>query len=106
VPRRDEPIAVQLIGEGFVEMLSARDISEGGLAVAIHHAVDAATLVDEVQVIISLPGLLSFSAKAQVRHISVAAKTFGVEFTSIRPEDLQTIEKYVARRVAEGGTAE
>lgn len=106
VPRRNEPISVQLIGNGFIEMLSARDISTGGLAVAIQHDVDPAVLTDELQIIVSLPGARSFSAQGLVRHISTSAKMFGVQFTSIKPNDLASLEAYVSARVAEGGTAE
>lgn len=104
-PRPQEPITVQLIGEGFIEMLRARDISVGGLAVSIHHDVHPEALTSEVQVIISLPGTLSFSAKGMVRHISAAKQMFGVQFTVLRDQDRQAIERYVALRVTENGVA-
>ena len=61
-PRAQQPIAVQLIGEGFIEMLRARDISEGGLAVSIHHDVDPSAFTSEVQIIVSLPECWLLSA--------------------------------------------
>ena len=103
-PRHNEPITVQLVSKGLREILWARDISVGGLAVAIHHDVDAKTLTDEVHIIVSLAGVFSFKAKANVRHISTSNLMFGVQFTAIDPKDLASIEAFVTQRVAEGGT--
>lgn len=106
-PRANEPITVQLVGKGkgkFAEIWWARDISAGGMAVAIHHDVDTATLSSEVQIIVGLPGALAFKAMAQVRHISSSSLMFGVQFSSIEPANLAAIEAYVTTRVSEGGT--
>ena len=85
-------------------MLRARDISEGGLAVSIHHDVDPSAFTSEVQIIVSLPGLLSFKAWGTVRHISAAKQMFGVEFTSLKEADRVSIRRYVELRIGEHGT--
>jgi len=104
-PRENEPITVRLVSKGLTEILWARDISAGGMAVAIHHDVDPKTLASEVQIIVGLPGLPSFKAKAHVRHISTSTLMFGVQFTVIDPRHLAIVEVYVTQRVAEGGLA-
>ena len=102
-PLENEPITVRLVGKGLTEILWARDISAGGMAVAIHHDVDPKTLASEVQIIVGLPNRPSFKAKAQVRHISTSTLMFGVQFTAIDPKSLEVIEAYVLERVAQGG---
>lgn len=104
-PRSNEPITVRLMGKRLVEILWARDISVGGMAVAIHHDVDPKTLANEVEILVGLPGARAFKARAQVRHISTSTLMFGVQFTAITPQDVAAIEAYVAMRAAEGGIA-
>jgi hypothetical protein len=103
-PRPNEPITIRVLGKKLVEILWARDISVGGVAVLIHHDVDATTLANEVDIMVGLPDRPAFKARAQVRHIATSSM-FGVQFTLIKPEDVAAIEAYVAQRVAEGGLA-
>lgn len=116
LPRPNQPIPVQLVSAPLPgapktkkklgnEILWARDISVGGIAVEIHHDVDPATLAAEVEIIVSLPDEPEFHARAAVRHISTSAMMFGVQFTHISPEDVGRIDAYVRARVLEGGTA-
>lgn len=105
VPKANAPIGVQLIGDGFIELLRAYDISVGGLAVSIPHGVDPTGMRSEVQVIITLPEGRGFSAWGTIRHISAGAQRFGVQFTRIAPENVDRIKAYVERRLAEGGAA-
>ncbi len=105
-PRLNEPITVQLLGKKrLTEILWARDISVGGIAVAIHHDVDAATLSNEVEIMVTLPDCAPFEARAAVRHISTSSLMFGVQFTAIEPGHVALIERYVTARVAEDGVA-
>ncbi len=103
-PREDEPITVRLLGKRLTEILWARDISVGGMAVLIHHDVDQKTLTNEIEILVGLPGVAAFKTRAQVRYISTSTM-FGVQFTALQPKDVATIEAYVAKRVAEGGLA-
>src|SRR3954471_21893733 len=36
-PRKDAPVEVQIVGDGFIEMVAARDISIGGLGIHVPH---------------------------------------------------------------------
>ncbi len=95
---------MRLLGKRLTEILWARDISVGGMAVLIHHDVDQKTLANEIEILVGLPGVAAFKTRAQVRYISTSTM-FGVQFTALQPNDVATIEAYVAKRVAEGGLA-
>lgn len=103
-PRENEPITVRLLGKRLTEILWARDISVGGMAVVIHHDVDQKTLSNEIEILVGLPGVPAFKTRGQVRYFS-ASTMFGVQFTALQPKDLALVEAYVAARVAEGGLA-
>lgn len=105
LPRPAEPIKVQLIGDGFVELLRARDISISGLAVTITHEIDVGLMASEIQILLALPGEKAFTAYGNVRHISKERGVFGVQFTRISEDNLVHVSAYVAKRLDEGGVA-
>jgi hypothetical protein len=36
-PKDDEPVEIQLIGANFIDVLNAKDISEGGVGIFVEH---------------------------------------------------------------------
>jgi c-di-GMP-binding flagellar brake protein YcgR len=104
-PDPAHPIKVQIVGNGFIEVLKARDISVGGLAVQIPHDLDLRPGQNSVELVISLPGSKPFAADAEIRHewSSPGSRAFGIEFKRLSDADKERIQKYVEQRTAEGG---
>jgi len=110
-PLPSEPVEIHLTGQGlfdglFIDVLHAKDISEGGVGVEVLHSFKGCDLNQEVELIIDLPGIGDpFKAKGRVRHMmrsSASGGFFGVEFAEIAPVDLSKIKKYIHDRVSEG----
>ena len=99
-PKKSEPIEVQIMGEGFLEVLHARDISCGGVGVLVSHGFEGYDLDQEVELILSLPGVRSFCIGGRIRHSSEyrGDTFFGVEFVDLPREDRRKIKRYVKER--------
>ncbi len=93
------------MGTGFLEVLRARDISEGGVAVFVAHDFSGCAIDDPVDVIVKLGREKPFTARGVIRHLSKGEGNhfFGVKFVRISDENLARIRQYVERRLAEGG---
>lgn len=98
IPPPENPVEIQVIGQGFIEVLSAKDISVGGACVAVPHGFAGCNLNQEVELVITLPEEVSFKAKGKIRHQQKTGSNsgyFGVEFAEIGPEGYYMIEKYI-----------
>ena len=93
------------MGNGFLEVLSARDISVGGVAVFVPHDFGGCNIDDPIDVIVKLAAEKPFTARGIIRHTSTKAGDhfFGVQFTRVSDENLARIGRYVERRLAQGG---
>jgi hypothetical protein len=105
-PRADQPIEVQIVGDGFLEMVKARDIGVGGLSVHVPHHFEGCNIHSEVQLVVKLPNQKPFLARGFIRHRAgrgVMEDFFGLEFSKLGPDDATRIEQYVSKRTVEGG---
>jgi hypothetical protein len=93
------------MGDGFLEVLRARDISVGGLAVFVPHDYSGCDINDPVDVIVKLGQERPFTVRGIIRHASRHANDhfFGVKFTNLSADNTERIRRYVERRLAEGG---
>lgn len=85
------------MGNGFLEVLSARDISVGGLGVSVKHKFEGCDTNSEVDLIVTLGRARPFKTRGVIRHAS--NDFFGVQFTALAPEHEKAIEAYVATRL-------
>jgi len=107
-PAPGTKIEIHLMGAGFLEVLHARDISEGGVAVFVPHDFGGCDIDDPVDVIVKLGHEKPFTARGIIRHLSKGSSSdhfFGVQFTRISDDNLARIRQYVDRRLAQGGAA-
>jgi hypothetical protein len=106
-PAPGTTIEVQIMGTDFLEVLHARDISEGGVAVFVAHDFSGCAIDDPVDVIVKLGREKPFTVRGVIRHLSNRAGDhfFGVKFTRVSDENLARIRQYVERRLAQGGAA-
>jgi c-di-GMP-binding flagellar brake protein YcgR len=99
---------VQIMGDGFLDSVRARDISAGGLSVYVPHDFAGCNLQAAVELVVKLPQARPFMARGVVRHLSAEAESrhyFGVEFTDVPAEKRGQIEAYVQQRLSLGAVA-
>jgi len=108
VPSDQEPVEVQIIGDGFIDILTAKDIGPGGVGIYVAHGFQGLNIVCDVEVIISIPREKSFKARGVIKHKrrlsnhdSEQQDFFGILFTQIYNKHRQLLERYVAERLNE-----
>ncbi len=101
-----EPVEVQIMGKDFLDVLTARDVGKNGIGVNIPEGYASTNVMDEVLLIISIPGHRSFDAIGSIKHTDGEKPCkndlgLGILFTKIRAADRQTLEKYIDARLSE-----
>jgi c-di-GMP-binding flagellar brake protein YcgR len=96
-PNPAAPVRVDIMGEGFLEVLRARDISVGGLGIRVPHGFAGCDIDGEVELIVTLGRGRPFKTRAAIRHLSKTGsdQVFGVEFVALSPEQRESVEAYV-----------
>jgi len=91
------PIRVDIMGNGFLDVLNARDISRGGLGIRVPHGFEGCDINNKVELIVTLGRARPFKTKGVIRHYSKTAKdhVFGLEFIALAPEQVEAIEAYI-----------
>jgi c-di-GMP-binding flagellar brake protein YcgR len=90
------PVRVDIMGRGFLDVLSARDISVGGLGISVPHGFEGCDIDSEVELIVTLGRTRPFKTRGAIRHHGQAGqRLFGVEFTALSAEQQQAIEAYI-----------
>jgi len=101
-PEPDEPIEIQLMSQGFLDIFDARDISATGIGIFVPYRFEGCKLRSPVDLVITLPAEEPFLAKGRIIHrTKVAREFFGVEFVDLPPSHIAKIVSYVERRFAE-----
>ena len=99
MPARNEPVYIQIMGDGFLDMFAARDISATGVSIVVPHRFEDCNLDDEVELIITLPGQRPFMARGQIVHRTKTNEAFfGVQFSGLRSRYRDLISAYVRSR--------
>lgn len=105
-PDPAHPVEVQVIGADFIDIVQARNISEGGAKIEVPHLFAGCDIGQPVDLIIVLPGTKSFRAKGLIKHTAGGSSpAFGLKFTELAPADLQRIVNYVHEREEAGAIA-
>jgi len=95
----DAPVRIDIIGEDFIDVLSAVDISEGGLGLNVPHRFEGCNLDDLVSMIVQLPAPVDgyFSVMGRIMHVSNDA--FGAAFVGLPDMARQQIRAYISSRI-------
>jgi hypothetical protein len=91
------PIRVDIMGNGFLDVLNARDISVGGLGIRVTHDFVDCDIAKDVELIVTLGRARPFKTAGAIRHYSKTKgdHVFGVEFTSLSTDQREAIEAYI-----------
>lgn len=107
-PHEQEPVEVQVIGDGFMDILTAKDIGPGGVGVYVSHGFQGLNIVCDVEVIISIPRQKSFKARGVIKHkrqlshhSEQQGDFFGILFTQLCNKHRQLLEHYVEQRLSD-----
>lgn len=98
---KNRPIRVDFNGENFLDILSADNISEGGLSLVVHHEFKGCKIDEPVSLIVTLPYPIeqSISVSGIIRYISVSHRVFGVAFQGLTDRDRRKIHQYISYRI-------
>ncbi|XDD50559.1 PilZ domain-containing protein [Leptospira sp. WS92.C1] len=101
LPGVNEVIEVQLMGLNFLDILNAKDISIGGLAIEVPHLFEGCDINSPIQMILTLPGRspLKLAGKVKRKISAPGTSLFGVEFGSLDPKAKYQIESYIQTRL-------
>jgi hypothetical protein len=93
-------VRIDIMGNGFLEVVSARDISVGGVGISVPHGFAGCDTNSQVDLIVTLARGRPFKTRGVIRHNSRAGNdhVFGVQFIALAPEHVALIEAYVASR--------
>lgn len=112
-PEATAPIEIQIMGCQtmggiFLDVLTARDISIGGIGIFVPHNFRGCDVSHTVELVITLPRGIPFKAVGRVIHKKSEDKGgyFGVKFLKIDDRARQAIAAYVTFRAANGGKTE
>ncbi|MFL0808986.1 MAG: PilZ domain-containing protein [Agarilytica sp.] len=97
-PLSEKPVEVQMMSTGSIDILKAFDISVNGIGVQTPTTYDIECKQQNVDLVITLPGVRPFQATGVVRHVSNGKKVekcFGVEFVQIGDKNIANIEDYM-----------
>jgi c-di-GMP-binding flagellar brake protein YcgR len=90
------------MGEGFLDVFAARDISAGGVGIVVPHRFEGCAIDQEVDLVISLPGERPFMARGRIVHrTKTHQEFFGVEFARLSRNHRSLLERYVDARLRE-----
>lgn len=92
------------MGDGFLDVFAARDISAGGVSIMVPHRFEGCSIEDDVDLVVSLPGVRPFMARGRIVHrTKTSHEFFGVEFSRLANAHATLIERYVDARLSESG---
>jgi len=103
VPDTEHPVEVQVMGPGFLDILYARDVSEGGLGLFVSHGFRGCDLEGEVELVVTLPSRKCFGARGIIRHRTEHEdeRFFGLEFTQLSEHNRLALREFVDVRLEE-----
>ncbi len=94
-PDVDAPVKVDINGDGFIEIVKAIDISEGGIRISVPHRFAGCHVDQPVSFIISLPQPLNQHITLEGRIKHVRNDSFGVRFTHVDDRARATLRSYI-----------
>lgn len=98
-PEPNAPLHVDINGEGFIDVLNAIDISEGGMRIQVPHRFEGCHIEKPVTFIIQLPRPVNKFIQVEGRIKHVLNDSFGVQFSNLNQRSRGLVREYVAYRL-------
>ena len=98
-PATREPIPVEIVAAGILEMGQLVDVSEGGVGVQLDAAASTDLTGMEVELLIKFPGTHGVYMKGVVKRVRAdKSPVLGIQFVNLPMKALDAIRGYVAWR--------
>ena len=101
-PPSDDPIRIDINGENFIDIITATDISEGGVGITVEHGFEGCTLDNRVSFIVELPNEpknILIQVEGKITHFS--GNRFGVAFLDTPEFTKYKVKSYLTERLKE-----
>ena len=101
-PASRYPVEVHIMGDKFLDIFRARDISVTGIGIYVPYRFHGCNILEEMDLCISLPHERPFMAKGNVVHRTGDDRPFfGIVFTSISEKNRLRVQNYIGTRLAQ-----
>ena len=99
VPDPRSPIEVQIMGNGFLEVVNAVNISTKGVGIYLRHGLDETLLGSRVEIVLVLPRCRPVFVRGRIRHLDGHDdfRYIGLEFMRLPPRVEKLLTQYVER---------
>ncbi len=99
-PPMREPVEVQYVASGMLDIVHAVDISERGIALRLNLRIDPKIVGTEVDLVVTIPGHKPFHTRGVVRRVSPSdGYILGIKFLSLPATALDSIREYIEQRI-------
>jgi hypothetical protein len=99
-PAMREPIEVQFVAAGMLDIVHAVDVSERGIALRLNMRVDPRMIGTQVDLVVNLPGFAPFHTKGVIRRVSPSdGYIVGIKFLALPPKGVESIHTYIEHRL-------
>lgn len=101
-PHPKRPVQIQIIGQNFIDVFPVVDVSVGGVGVRVPHRFDGCEINEEVDLVLSLPGLRPIQMRGTIRHVrdEPGGSLFGLQFSNLGPSQRAAVQKFVDQRLS------
>ena len=96
IPVPEVPVKVDILGKGFQKLLTARDISLGGIGIFIPNDFRGNDVGNEIQIKVFIPEREEFTVFAEIRHSELDNTFIGVKFIGLTKEVKNVIKGYIS----------
>jgi hypothetical protein len=95
-PEPGFPISVDINGDGFIDVVHALDIGEGGLRIKVSHQFNGCHIDNVASFIVHLPQPVNkdIRLKGRIRHVH--NDSFGVQFVALGDGPRAYLRRYIA----------
>lgn len=87
------PVKVDINGDDFIDIVTVKDISMGGVGINVKHMFDGCAIHNSVNLIVTLGEFKTFKTYAKVKHVN--GNFFGVEFENIDKKSRKLLKKFI-----------
>ena len=104
-PEPENPVEIQIMGDGFLDIFYARNVSEKGIGIEVPYKFEGCDIDKPIDIIITLPPDNCFKARGIIKHSNAELTMqgiFGVELTSLQKGHERDIKNYVEEMINKG----
>jgi hypothetical protein len=104
-PDSKNPVEVQIMGDGFLDIFHARDVSANGIGIEVPYKFEGCDIDKPIDLVITLPPDNCFKARGIIKHSNAELTSkgiFGVKLTSFEKGYENEIKTYVKEMIKKG----